>query len=165
MVLLGAMLVLAVPRGASAFTDDIDMLTVSGGWSDVFDNDQAAELLVEYRSGYRLLGLLKPFAGFSVTSKGATYLNGGLRLEFEFADNWFFTPSTSVGWYNQGGGKDLGNALEFRSAAELSYRFENQSRIGISIAHMSNAGISSRNPGTEIVSVNYSIPLQNLLGN
>ena len=52
--------------------------------------------------------------------------------------------------------------LEFRSGIEVAWRFDNRSRLGVEFTHISNAGIYDRNPGTETLTVNYSIPLDQL---
>lgn len=52
------------------------------------------------------------------------------------------------------------NDLEFRSGIELSYRFSGRSRIGVALFHLSNGGLSNQNPGTEVLVLSFSIPLQ-----
>ena len=49
--------------------------------------------------------------------------------------------------------------LEFRTSAELAYRFDNNNRIGVAITHLSNANIYNQNPGTETITLNYSVPM------
>ena len=49
--------------------------------------------------------------------------------------------------------------MEFRSSLELAYRFDNRARLGLSFYHLSNASLDDNNPGTEVFSLNYSIPL------
>jgi lipid A 3-O-deacylase len=41
---------------------------------------------------------------------------------------------------------------------ELAYRFDDRSRLGLSLSHYSNASLSDKNPGTEAIMINYSIP-------
>ena len=71
-------------------------------------------------------------------------------------------PSFAVGAYADGNGKDLGGVLEFRSAIALAWRFDDRSRLGVEFSHLSNAGIYDTNPGTENLTVNYSVPLDRL---
>lgn len=73
-------------------------------------------------------------------------------------DSVFFTPSFAVAAYEDGGGKDLGGVIEFRTGVELSYRFPNAHRLGVAYQHLSNAGIYDRNPGAENLLLTYSIP-------
>ncbi|NKB19827.1 MAG: hypothetical protein GKS01_04700 [Alphaproteobacteria bacterium] len=69
------------------------------------------------------------------------------------------TPSFAVGAYDDSKGKDLGHTIEFRSGVELAWRFDNQMRLGLTLYHLSNAGIGDRNPGTEVLSLGLSVPL------
>ena len=72
--------------------------------------------------------------------------------------NYTFTPSFGIGYYQDGDGKKLGHDIEFRTTIELSYQFENENRIGISLGHISNANIGDKNPGVEVLSFSYQIP-------
>ena len=108
---------------------------------------------------------LKPFFGIEVTGDSAKYLLGGFYLEDNLGElminkenNWNFTPSFGLGYYEDGKGKKLGNKLEFRTTLEFSYQFKNLNRVGISIGHISNANIGNKNPGVEIISLSYQKP-------
>ena len=108
---------------------------------------------------------LKPFAGIELTSDSAFYLISGIYLEDNIGDlvigknnNWNFTPSFGVGYYEDGNGKKLGNKIEFRTTLEFSYQLVNKDRIGISFGHISNANIGKKNPGAEIISISYQKP-------
>ena len=108
---------------------------------------------------------LKPFAGVELTSDSAFYLISGIYLEDNIGDlltgnynNWNFTPSFGVGYYDDGNGKKLGNKIEFRTTLEFSYQLLNNDRIGISFGHISNANIGKKNPGAEIISISYQKP-------
>jgi lipid A 3-O-deacylase len=52
--------------------------------------------------------------------------------------------------------------IEFRSGFELAYRFDDHSRLGVAVHHLSNASIGADNPGTETALIYYSIPLNSL---
>ena len=108
---------------------------------------------------------LKPFTGIELTSDSALYLIGGIYLEDNIGNlvigeenNWNFTPSFGVGYYDDGNGKKLGNKVEFRTTLEFSYQLVNKDRIGISFGHISNANIGKKNPGAEIISISYQKP-------
>ncbi len=108
---------------------------------------------------------LKPFAGIELTSDSAFYLISGIYLEDNIGDlvtgednNWNFTPSFGVGYYDDGNGKKLGNKIEFRTTFEFSYELANKNRLGISFGHISNANIGNKNPGAEIISLSYQKP-------
>ena len=108
---------------------------------------------------------LKPFTGIELTSDSAFYLISGIYLEDNIGDlmtgkdnNWNFTPSFGVGYYDDGNGKKRGNKVEFRTTLEFSYQLLNKDRIGISFGHISNANIGNKNPGAEIISISYQKP-------
>jgi len=108
---------------------------------------------------------LKPFAGIELTTDSAYYLISGIYLEDNFGElmtgeenNWNFTPSFGVGYYDDGNGKKLGNKIEFRTTLEFSYQLKNNDRIGLSFGHISNANIGNKNPGVEIISLSYQKP-------
>jgi lipid A 3-O-deacylase len=81
------------------------------------------------------------------------------RKDFSLGERWTFTLSSGPGYFRPGGGLDLGHRLEFLTAGELSYRLDGGGRIGLVGAHLSNAGISRRNPGVETIALAYSVPL------
>ena len=108
---------------------------------------------------------LKPFYGIEVTGDSAVYLLSGVYLEDNLGElvigaenNWNFTPSFGVGYYDDGNGKKLGNKIEFRTTLEFSYQLINKDRIGISLGHISNANIGNKNPGAEVISFSYQKP-------
>ena len=143
----------------SAAADDPDFLTVAVGAFDlVQDHDQAAEFRAEYRFDKKIW-IVKPFVGVMGTTDSAFYGYGGFLTDIFFGRRWVLTPSLAVGYYDKGNGFDLGHEIEFRSSIELSYRFDNRTRLGVSFYHLSNASISNTNPGAEVLSIVYSIPL------
>jgi lipid A 3-O-deacylase len=151
---------LAIAPIASA--DDPAYITASAGWFDFNrQKDEGGEFRLEYRSNYKLWHF-KPFATFSGVSNGMTFLGAGILMDVYFGRRWVLTPSFAPTWWR---GKtddlDLGHGLEFRSQLELAYRFDDRSRLGVSISHYSNASIGDTNPGTESLMVNYSVPLGN----
>ena len=149
--------ILAAPIPALA--DDPDFLSVAVGAFDlVQDHNQAAEFRAEYRSDKKIW-IFKPFIGAMGTTDSAFYGYGGVLVDIYFGRRWVLTPSFAAGYYDKGNGVDLGHELEFRSSIELSYRFDNRTRLGVSFYHLSNASIGSDNPGAEVLSVVYSIPL------
>lgn len=154
-LILGSLL--AAP--GTAVADDPDFLTFAVGYFDIVqDKDQAVEFRAEYRSD-RKLWIFKPFIGAMGTTDSAVYVYGGVLVDLFFGRRWVLTPNFAAGYYDEGDGRDLGHELEFRSSLELSYRFDNRTRLGLSFYHMSNASIGDSNPGTEVLSIVYSIPL------
>lgn len=136
-----------------------DLVSVSAGYYDINDNEEAADFRLEYRWGTPLFWEIKPFAGLEATSDGAMYGLGGLLIDFDVADSIIITPSFGAGAYSDGSGKDLGHTVEFRSMIEVGYEFENESRASIGFSHISNASLDDNNPGTEVLSLYYHFPV------
>jgi hypothetical protein len=80
-------------------------------------------------------------------------------MDVLWGDHFVSSIYTSVGAYHQGDGEDLGHWIEFRSGLELGFRFDSRERLSLGIAHISNASIGDENPGTEILSLTYAIPI------
>ena len=153
LVVLAAALLLVSPARA----DDPDFLAFSLGGFDVNDNEEEAEVRLEYRSDIRLW-FFKPFSGLAITSDSAVYGYGGVLVDVFFGRRLVASPSFAVGLYHDGAGMDLGPAVEFRSQIELAYRFDSRARVGLSFSHTSNAGLDDRNPGTEALTLTYAVP-------
>lgn len=155
---LALALLTSLPGAATA--DDPSFVTLSAGWFDFNrQKDQGTELGLEYRSATKLW-IFKPFLHGAYVTNGMTFLGAGLLVDVYLGNRWVVTPSFAPTWWR---GKtddlDLGYPLEFRSRLEVAYRFDNRSRLGLSISHSSNAHLDDENPGTESVMLNYSIPL------
>jgi len=122
------------------------------------DSETAAEFRGEYHFG-DVLWAISPFIGASGTSDGAFYGYGGFGIDIDFGPNIVLTPNGAAGYFARGAGTNLGSWWEFRTGAELAWRFADQSRIGIALTHTSNAGLTRRNPGEQSVVLTYSMPL------
>jgi lipid A 3-O-deacylase len=122
------------------------------------DSQTAAEFRGEYHFG-DVLWIISPFVGVSGTSDGAFYGYGGFGFDIDFGPNVVLTPNGAVGYFARGSGTNLGNPVEFRSGAELAWRFADQSRIGVAVTHTSNAGLGKLNPGEQSVVLTYSMPI------
>jgi lipid A 3-O-deacylase len=136
--------------GAGAF--DITPSPAAGGRT-------AAEFRGEYRFG-DVWWLISPFVGASATSDGALYGYAGFGIDINFTPNVVLTPNAAAGVFEPGGGTNLGSWVEFRTGAELAWRFADRSRIGVAVSHTSNAGLARRNPGEQSIVLIYSIPLR-----
>jgi hypothetical protein len=154
--LLGALLLIGGTPGP-ARAQDPDFLTLGAGAFDYNDDATAGVISLDYLSAKRLL-FLQPLGGFMVTFDGAVYGHAGLGLDIFFGRRIVATPSFSVGLYGQGDGKDLGHVVEFRSAIQLAYRFDDRSRLGVVLHHLSNAGLDDTNPGANSLLLTYSRP-------
>ena len=65
-------------------------------------------------------------------------------------------PSFAPGYYNEGNGKDLGMALEFKSEIKMSYDISKDSKIGFSYSHISNNDWGDINPGVDNKVISFS---------
>ena len=156
-------LVLAISIGGvhpAMAGDDPDFITFHIGGYDVNDDRTAAQFNLEYRSDWDEW-YVKPFAGVMATTDAAAYVYGGFLLDVYLGRRIVFTPNVAVGLYSNGDGKDLGNTVEFRSGLELAYRLDNRARLGLAFHHISNASLSDNNPGTETLTLSFSLPLDN----
>jgi len=143
---------------------DPGRLALSAGAFDITPSDGSRHggTAGEFRGEYRFpdtLWIFAPFVGMSVTTDGAFYGYGGIGFDINFTPNWVLTPNGAIGYFGRGSGTNLGSSTEFRTGAELAYRFEDMSRFGVGFYHTSNAGIGKHNPGEQSAVVTYSIPL------
>ena len=152
---LALVLLPLAPARAEAPAKQPDLVSFGGGYMD-FDKSeshkQAAELRLDYRWGMSLLPMVSPwfkswdqyvqfhpYAGASkVTSLGMLYGNGGWAMDGYIGRHGIFTWSEGVGLYEAGNMTTLGSVIEFRSMAELGYRFDNEMRLTGQISHISN---------------------------
>ena len=100
------------------------------------------------------LGKLSPITGGFLTEKNAFYLYTGVQAEYEIGF-LKITPSFAPGYYNYGDGKDLGSPLEFKSEVQMSFNLSDNSQMGMSYNHISNASIGSKNPGANSYMFNF----------
>jgi lipid A 3-O-deacylase len=158
--LIGGLLAVALGAAdARAQAQDPSFLAVGGGAFDVFDEDtRAAQFDLQYRSDLKLW-IFQPMVGVNVSTDESIYAYAGLSLDIFFGNRVVLRPSVAPGLYRRGDAKDLGGTVEFRSAVELAFRFDNRSRLGVEVSHRSNAGIYDRNPGEESLTLFYHIPL------
>ena len=111
---------------------------------------QNDELFMKTRTGITL----SPITGGFITSKNAFYLYTGAQAEFDLGFVTI-TPSFAPGYYNYGGGKDLGYPLEFKSEVQLSFDLSEATHLGMSYNHISNASLGDKNPGANSYMFNF----------
>jgi hypothetical protein len=157
-LVLALVLGISTPAGPSN-ADDPSFLSIGAGYYDLLHDAGAAEFRIEYRSRYRWW-LFKPFGGLTSTTNPAAFAYAGVLSDFYFGNRLVVSPSVAAGPYLRGAGKDLGHVFEIRSGLEIAYRFNDRSRLGLLFYHISNAGLGDdKNPGAEVLSLTYSIPL------
>lgn len=133
---------------------------VAGGLGafDFLHNYTAGEGRLEFRFDQSVL-YWHPLVGAFITNKGSVYGYGGFRLELPIGKHLLILPNAAVGYYEKGDGKDLGSHIEFKTGVEIDIVFANGIRVGPVFDHVSNAGISKKNPGEENLLLMVSVPL------
>ena len=101
-----------------------------------------------------ILGNLSPITGAMITADNAAYFYTGVQANYKIGA-LSLTPSFTPGYYNEGNGKDLGHALEFKSEIQLSLELPLDSQIGFSYNHLSNASLGDKNPGANSYMFNF----------
>ena len=133
--------------------------SVYTGMFDFSDDGKRATLIGLQHQNEELnrdtfLGNLSPITGAMITVDNASYFYTGVQAQYKIgALN--FTPSFAPGYYNQGDGKDLGHALEFKSEIQLSLDLSKNSQFGFSYNHLSNASLGDKNPGANSYMFNF----------
>ncbi|MDH3475842.1 MAG: acyloxyacyl hydrolase [Rhodospirillales bacterium] len=141
-----------------AFGPGPDVITLGVGAFDGAKTDPiSAEFRAEFRSG-RKLTLLGPLAGVLATTDGGVSGYGGLYMDLEIG-RVAITPAGGAGAYRKGSGKDLGGTFQFHLGLDVAYRFDGGSRLGLKVAHISNAFLHDSNPGEESFLLTYSLPV------
>ena len=141
---------------------EIDNNTVFNVYTGMFDfcDDGMRSTLIGFQHQNEdlnrdtLIGNLSPITGAMITADNATYFYTGVQAQYKIgALN--FTPSFAPGYYNEGDGKDLGHALEFKSEVQLSLELPKESQFGFSYNHLSNASLGDKNPGANSYMFNF----------
>ncbi len=137
------------------------LLTFSTGSFEPFNtkHDEVA-FGAEYVFAPVAWGVVRPVVGGFANTDSGLYGYAGVDFDFKVADKIYVIPGVAAGLYDEGNGKDLGGALQFRSSIEIAYEFNDASRIGLALAHISNAGTHSNNPGAETLMLTYSMPIR-----
>jgi len=157
--LLVCLLLASVVRPAAAQDPALILIGVGriGGWEN--SDEEAVAVGAEYRSP-RSYFYVSPMAGFFVSEDSDAYAYAGIYHDFKLGSRWILTPHLSIGAYHHGSGNDLGGGFQLQPGIDLFYRLASNSRLGVSVRHLSNAGIHDQNPGTELVMLLYAIPLE-----
>jgi lipid A 3-O-deacylase len=117
----------------------------------------AAAGRIELRWGEKLF-FVGPALGLMANTDGGVFGYAGLYADIAYG-NFIITPLGGIGAYDRGHGKDLGGTFQFRIGIGLAYEFEDRSRLGLRVDHISNAHLHDRNPGEEEILMSYSIPI------
>ncbi|HXP98130.1 MAG TPA: acyloxyacyl hydrolase [Telmatospirillum sp.] len=142
-----------------ALAADPSYLTIgAGSWETFRDHAHATELNVSYRSNIEWW-IFKPHAGVTVATDGDYFGYAGILTDVYLGKHIVLSPNFAVGGYG-GHGYRLGSHVEFRSGGDVAWRFEDTSRLGLGVYHISNAGLTQRNPGEESFLLEYFYPLR-----
>lgn len=154
---------LSTYSSAPAWADDPDFISFGAGYFDFNrQKDEGGEFRLEYRSDYKLWQL-KPFVAAGGATSGHGFIGVGILMDVFLGRRFVVTPSFAPHFYFGGDSDlDLDYPLEFRSQIEFAYRFDDRSRLGVAVSHYSNASLGDSNPGTETLSVYYSVPFDDL---
>ncbi len=140
-----------------ALAADPAYVTIGAGAWEVFrDQAHAAEFDLGYRPDVSWW-IFKPQVGVLAASDGDYFGYAGFLTDI-YLGHFVFTPNVAVGGYG-GHGFRLGSHVEFRSGIDIAWRFQDTSRLGIGAYHISNAGLTQRNPGDESLLLEYFYPL------
>jgi len=135
-----------------------DRLIFHGGVSGLFDAEKPPAFATEYRFGRKWIGL-QPWLSAGWATDGATLFGGGVTRAFALDSRWEAVLGFGPGYYDRHEGQDLGNHLEFYSFAELSCELRAGHRVLLRLGHISNGSLGDSNPGTELLTLGYSVSL------
>jgi hypothetical protein len=141
-------------------------LKIAAGYKgDIFADRKSGGLFAfEFRGGPSLeLWHIRPSFGIAGTTDASIYAWTGLNLDIFLGPRIVVTPTTGAGLYKTGSGQDLGGILEFRNGAEVAWRFDDRSRLGIGLHYLSNYGIGDSDPGIGVATLFYTHPLGSIL--
>ncbi len=158
-----ALAVIAISLARPVLAEDPDFLSLGAGYFDFNrQKDPGAEFRLEYRSD-KNLWIFKPFGALAYASSGHGFVGAGVLVDVFLGRRFVVTPSFAPHVYWGGDSDlDLGHTVEFRSQLEFAYRFDTRSRIGLAISHYSNASLGNANPGTETLTLYYSVPFERI---
>ncbi len=129
---------------------------LSAGVIDFGKDFETVEVGVEHRFGADWCHGMGPHVGAFVTPDESFFLYAGTDQRFNFGRAWFVDLVTSVGFYEEGDGKDIGGELEFRSGLSVGRRLRGGSRVSFGFFHLSNSSYYRRNPGVNSLLLRWS---------
>ena len=158
-------IILIVGFGSMGFTEEKKIevgsheLNFFAGMFDFSDQKQRAVLVGFQHQNEELyretfLGTLSPITGGFITENSALYVYSGIEWNFDVGP-LKLTPSFAPGLYGEGDGKDLGHILEFKSEIQASFNLSENTGIGMSYNHISNASLGDKNPGANSYMFNF----------
>ncbi|MFQ5775814.1 MAG: acyloxyacyl hydrolase [Kiloniellaceae bacterium] len=159
-----AVLLYGLPHAAAAQENDY-LVGGIGAFNFIEKKDPSAEGRIEYAPGFRILGLgtyfrgVGPMVGLMGNTDGGVFGYGGIFGDIRLGERVVVRPRVGLGGYREGDSRHLGGVFQFHLGVDLAYRFDNDHRLGVMFAHISNASVHESNPGTNSLLVTYAIPL------
>lgn len=143
----------AVAAPTKPLVKPADELVLIGGMNNIRHHDDQPFGAVQLRSARDVCGL-HPYLNAGVAGHGSHYAGVGMSHTFDLPRTIKISVGTGPGWYrHEANDPDLGYAIEFSSWIEFSAEVMGR-RIGLSVAHLSNAHLGRSNPGTEAIGLN-----------
>ena len=147
------------PMRVSTSNNDISFYTGQFDIKDEKGDDETSLFGLEHQNPnlFRntFLGKFSPVTGAFMTGKGAAYLYTGVEAQYGLGP-LKISPSFAPGYYRQGGGKNLGKALEFKSEIKIGFDLFKDSNLGYTYSHISNNNWGTTNPGSDNQSLKFS---------
>ncbi|MFH1496422.1 MAG: acyloxyacyl hydrolase [Verrucomicrobiota bacterium] len=136
-----------------------ERLIIGAGLNEVLDDDGNPFGSIELRFS-PVAAQLRPWIYGSLSTEAGAYVGAGLAYTFASAQSrWSASVGFGPGYYHDGDDVFLGGDFEMLSFAEIGYRLDNDAVVSVRLAHLSNGSTRPTNPGTELLSLQYSIPL------
>lgn len=156
---IGLPTLFTVAASAEAPAKDTSSIVCIGyGMAGLADDKLCHSGFIEWRSSLYWYGL-SPYTFGSWRKTGASYIGIGLLYSIELTSRVRLCASCGPGYFERDGDFDLGSKLEFASTIEVSYLLPGGRRIALGIGHISNAGVSRRNPGSEYFRIGVQLPV------
>lgn len=144
-----------------AYEDPCALASIGGGYWDAGKHHSGGLVQIEYKWGTYYFGYIRPQATLASPNCNSLFFGVGLGIELYMSPHMIFCPNFCPGLYYKGSGRNLGFPLEFRSALEMAYEFNNKSRLGVQFYHISNAHLGNKNPGANALTLYFAVPFNN----
>ena len=153
----GTLLAVALAAAASA---DGPRASLGVSAFGVFDADTRGAITLGLEgSELEALWSIRPTLQWIARPEGNWYLGAGRVREFALSETWSWGLGAGLGVYHEGGGKDLGQPLEFHTRGFVAWRMVPGQQLRLEIEHLSNADLDKINPGVDLLSLSWVFAL------
>jgi len=129
--------------------EDRPSLAVSTGIFGLIDDYRPRTVSGLLRTAPRTAWALAPGIGVVLGADSLAYIYAEVSRDIAYGRSWRLTPCVGAGWLRNGEAIGIDYPLEFQTGIELAYALRSGGRAGLGFYHLSNAGLSDDNPGTE----------------